>query len=29
LPWLEGKRFFSARFDYRGGAMGGYEANFH
>ena len=29
LPWLEGGKFFSARFDYTSGSMGNYEVVFH
>lgn len=29
LPWLAAGRFFSAKFDYEGDKMLGYEVNFH
>ena len=29
LPWIEKEKFFSARFDYAGDVMGGYEVVFH
>lgn len=29
LPWIEGGKFFSARFDYEGDSMKGHEVVFH
>jgi len=29
MPWLAGQGFFSARFDYQGDKMTGYEVTFH
>ena len=29
LPWLEGERFFSAKFVYRDGRLAGHDANFY
>jgi len=29
LPWLKEEKFFSAKFDYKGDVMQGYDANFY